>query len=201
MTEYYGNIAIDDLIDLPVDRAPFTSRPDHSRKRTPPVLAVRIGANEDTRVVPSSSLRHDSDAADLLGDPRRYRPLDSVWHGEEDAVLVEELLRFYPHRDPRLILDATVNGRRCWRGSNRPVIGLDIDPSHGPDICADNAATPFRSAIFDVVVYDLRIFRIREAIGPRISIHALGSGRARQRSTDTLSLILIRHSWPKPGEY
>jgi hypothetical protein len=77
-----------------------------------------------------------------------------VWHGEEDAVLVEELLRFYPHRDPRLILDATVNGRRCWRGSNRPVIGLDIDPSHGPDICADNAATPFRSAIFDVVVYD-----------------------------------------------
>lgn len=85
---------------------------------------------------------------------RLYRPLDSVWYGEEDAALIEELLSFYPRRQPGLILDATVNGRRFWRGSARPVIGLDIDIKHHPNICADNSAMPFRSGSFDVVVYD-----------------------------------------------
>jgi hypothetical protein len=85
---------------------------------------------------------------------RKYQPLDSVWYGEEDAELLEELLKFYPHRAPRLILDATVNGGRFWRGSARPVIGLDIDPKHRPNICADNTAMPFQKGIFDVVVYD-----------------------------------------------
>ena len=92
--------------------------------------------------------------ADEGRDDERYRPLNSVWYGEEDAELIEQLLRFYPHREPRLILDATVNGRRFWRDSARPVIGLDIEPRHCPDVCADNAAIPFRSASFDVVVYD-----------------------------------------------
>jgi hypothetical protein len=83
-----------------------------------------------------------------------YEPLDSVWYGEEDAELIEQLLRFYPHEEPRLILDATINGGRFWRNSDRPVIGLDIDPKHKPYICADNAAMPFASDAFDVVVYD-----------------------------------------------
>ena len=85
---------------------------------------------------------------------RRYQPLDSVWYGEEDAELVEALLRFYPRAEPRRILDATVNSGRFWRGSARPVIGLDIDPKHRPDACADHAAMPFRAGTFDVVVYD-----------------------------------------------
>ncbi len=87
-------------------------------------------------------------------EARAYQPLDSVWYGEEDAELIERLVAFYPHREPRLILDATVNGRRFWRGSARPVIGLDIEPSHRPDVCADNTSMPFRSGAFDVVVYD-----------------------------------------------
>lgn len=82
---------------------------------------------------------------------KRYRPLDSVWHGEEDADLIEQLLAFYPHTEPRLILDATVNGRRFWRGSARPVIGLHIDPSHRPEVCADHAAMPLGADSFDVV--------------------------------------------------
>jgi hypothetical protein len=40
----------------------------------------------------------------------RYEPLDSVWDGEDDAQLLEQLLAFYPRTEPRLILDATVNG-------------------------------------------------------------------------------------------
>jgi len=82
-----------------------------------------------------------------------YEPLASIWHGE-DAELVERLLNFYPRKRPRRILDATVNGRRFWRGSKRQVVGLDIERRHSPDVTGDNALMPFRSHVFDVVVYD-----------------------------------------------
>lgn len=84
----------------------------------------------------------------------QYEPLGSVWYGEDDAELLEQLLSFYPRKRPRHILDATVNGGRFWRGSRRKVIGLDIDPRHRPVICGDNTAMPFRANSFDVVVYD-----------------------------------------------
>jgi hypothetical protein len=83
-----------------------------------------------------------------------YEPLESVWYGEEDAELVEQLLGFYPRAEPRLILDATINGGRFWRRSVRPVVGLDLDSRHRPTICADNAAMPFGADVFDVVIYD-----------------------------------------------
>jgi methylase of polypeptide subunit release factors len=51
-------------------------------------------------------------------------------------------------------VDATVNRGRFWRGSQRPVIGLDIDPRYQPDVVGDNRDMPFRSGSFDVVVYD-----------------------------------------------
>ncbi len=82
-----------------------------------------------------------------------YAPLASVWYGE-DAELIERLLSFYPRKRPRTILDATINGGRFWRGSHRPVIGIDIDPRHHPMLVADNTRMPFRDASFDVVVYD-----------------------------------------------
>jgi SAM-dependent methyltransferase len=82
-----------------------------------------------------------------------YAPLASVWFGE-DAELIERLLDFYPRKRPRRILDATVNGGRFWRGSKRPVIGMDIDSHHRPMLVADNTAMPFRDASLDVVVYD-----------------------------------------------
>ena len=88
-----------------------------------------------------------------VGKPSHYVPLSSIWYGE-DAELLERMLDFYPRRKPRRILDATVNGGRFWRGSSRPVIGIDIEPSHRPTIVADNAAMPFRSGAFEVVVYD-----------------------------------------------
>ena len=84
---------------------------------------------------------------------REYVPLGSVWEGE-DAELLENMLRFYPRQEPARILDATLNGGRFWRGSNRPVIGMDVQEKYGPEIVADNRIMPFRSEAFDVVVYD-----------------------------------------------
>ncbi len=82
-----------------------------------------------------------------------YQPLASVWEGT-DAELLERMLDFYPRRPPERILDATVNTGRFWRGSKRPVVGIDIDPSHRPEVVADNARMPFKDECFDVVVFD-----------------------------------------------
>lgn len=83
-----------------------------------------------------------------------YKPLDSVWLGEDDAALIDRMLSFYPRSEPHLILDATVNRGRFWRESHRRVIGLDIDPRHRPAVCADNTSMPFSDGTFDAVVYD-----------------------------------------------
>jgi SAM-dependent methyltransferase len=82
-----------------------------------------------------------------------YTPLASIWHGE-DAELLEQMLDFYPRRRPRKILDTTVNGGRFWHGSRRPVVGMDIDPRHRPNLVADNSCIPFKDKSFDVLVYD-----------------------------------------------
>lgn len=87
-------------------------------------------------------------------DPRQaYEPLPSVWQ-KSDAELIERMLDFYPRSTPKRILDATVNGGRFWRGSHRPVVGIDIQGKHRPDVVADNTQMPFAPSTFDVVVYD-----------------------------------------------
>ena len=83
----------------------------------------------------------------------RYAPLASVWDGD-DAELLERLLSFYPRVRPKRILDATVNGGRFWRGSSRPVIGMEIEAAHRPTVVGDNTRMPFREGAFDVVVCD-----------------------------------------------
>lgn len=82
-----------------------------------------------------------------------YLPLPSVWDGD-DSQLIEIMLNFYPREQPKRILDATVNGGRFWRGSERPVMGLDINPRYRPDVVGDNMQMPFREGVLDVVVYD-----------------------------------------------
>lgn len=95
-----------------------------------------------------------ANCAQSLSQPQgEYAPLGSVWEGS-DAELLERLLDFYPRTCPRRILDATVNGGRFWRGSNRPVVGMDIETAHRPMVVADNTRMPFRGGAFDVVVYD-----------------------------------------------
>ena len=89
--------------------------------------------------------------------PRRnkngYSAPPSVWNGE-DGALLERLLSFYPRKIPSRILDATVNGGRFWRDSQRRVVGIDIERRHKPSIAADNTQMPFCDRSFDVIVYD-----------------------------------------------
>ena len=82
-----------------------------------------------------------------------YKPLPSVWH-KGDAELLEMMLDFYPAKPPERILDATVNARRFWKGSERSIIGMDIDPSVNPDVVGDNRDMPFADDSFDAIVYD-----------------------------------------------
>ena len=84
---------------------------------------------------------------------RTYQPPSSVWTGE-DPELLESMLSFYPKRPPNLILDATMNAGRFWRGSTRGVIGLDIEPRFRPAILADNTHLPLASAALDAIIYD-----------------------------------------------
>jgi hypothetical protein len=85
--------------------------------------------------------------------PAVYRPLPSVWDGEDNELL-ERLLCFYPRNEPKRILDATVNGGRFWKGSTREIIGMDISHSHRPALVGDNMIMPFADSVFDVIVYD-----------------------------------------------
>jgi predicted methyltransferase len=64
------------------------------------------------------------------------------------------MLEFYPRRQPKRILDATVNTGRFWKGSVRKIIGVDINAKCCPDVVADNRRLPFKDRSFDVVVYD-----------------------------------------------
>jgi SAM-dependent methyltransferase len=109
----------------------------------------------DNKSMATIPLTPESRKALLAGRKTRsqYSPLSSVWFGE-DAELLELMLDFYPRKTPGKILDATVNRGRFWRGSKRPVTGLDIDAQCHPDVVGDNTNMPFRSGSFDVVVYD-----------------------------------------------
>ena len=82
-----------------------------------------------------------------------YAAISSVWESS-DAELLDEMLDFYPVIDPEPILDATYNTGRIWRGSQRIVTSMDIDPSVNPDIVADNRDMPLPDASYSVIVYD-----------------------------------------------
>jgi SAM-dependent methyltransferase len=87
------------------------------------------------------------------GKRKSYDPLPSVWFGE-DCELLDRMLRFYPRKKPKDILDATVNGGRFWRGLDWEIVGMDINPAHKPTVVGDNRNMPFTDSSFDVVVYD-----------------------------------------------
>jgi hypothetical protein len=96
-----------------------------------------------------STFRQES----LIDVDPEYRPLPSVWDGE-DAPLLEMMLNFYPKTPPLMILDSTVNEGRFWRGTRRKIIGLDIEVKFKPTVAGSNMAMPFANDSFDVVIYD-----------------------------------------------
>jgi SAM-dependent methyltransferase len=89
----------------------------------------------------------------LVCAPAAYQPLPSVWEGS-DADLLERMLDFYPRKQPGLVLDATMNAGRFWVGSQRNVVGLDVNRHFRPHVLADNRCMPLKDGCFDVVVYD-----------------------------------------------
>src|SRR5436853_643214 len=83
-----------------------------------------------------------------------YEPLSSIWEGS-DGELLEAMFKFYATIPPEPILDATHNTGRFWKGSNRRVVSMDIDPQYKPEIIGDNRKmTGVPSGKFGVVVYD-----------------------------------------------
>jgi DNA modification methylase len=77
-----------------------------------------------------------------------------VWEGS-DIELIESMLNFYPTIAPEPILDSTYNAGRMWKGSQRNIVSMDIDPQHKPMLLCDNRKmTGVKSKQFGVVVYD-----------------------------------------------
>jgi len=131
-----------------------------------------------------SLLAKDWPSSSRGGKVSEYAPLSSVWHGE-DSELLERLLEFYPRKTPHKILDASLNDGRFWRGSNRPVIGIDIEESYRPNLVADNTAMPFSERSFDVVVYD--------------PPHIPNQGRDKQKDFNSRFGLVLRS--PKENHY
>lgn len=105
-------------------------------------------------MTPMSGLLRNAVEPQLQLEDEQYRPLSSVWEGS-DAELIEDMLRFYPSIPPEPILDATYNRGRFWKGSNRDVVSMDINPRFNPMIVGDNRKMEgVPDSEFGVVVYD-----------------------------------------------
>lgn len=105
-------------------------------------------------MVPVSGLLRPVVEPRLLVAEEQYRPLSSVWEGS-DAELIENMLQFYPSIPPEPILDATYNTGRFWKGSNRDVVSMDINPKFEPMIVGDNRIMEgVEDDLFGLVVYD-----------------------------------------------
>ena len=100
----------------------------------------------------TAQLRIEPD--EVAASAPQYTPLSSVWEGN-DADLLECMFKFYASIEVEPILDPTYNVGRFWRGTEREVVSMDIDPRHKPMILGDNrvmAGVP--DSHYGVVVYD-----------------------------------------------
>jgi len=98
---------------------------------------------------PAVSLRQKSNGA-----ASKYEPISSVWESG-DGDLLESMFNFYATIPVEPILDATYNAGRFWKGSDREVVSMDIDPRYKPMIVGDNRKMKgVPSSRFGVVVYD-----------------------------------------------
>jgi SAM-dependent methyltransferase len=79
----------------------------------------------------------------------------SILHGK-DCRAIEILMEVHcENLDSPFILDCTSNVGTMWKScGHKPSVKSDIVPSHPIDVCSDFMAMPFRSSIFDVVVFD-----------------------------------------------
>lgn len=90
-----------------------------------------------------------------MADQRAARPRpESVVLGRDPEVL-QGLLE--SHAAPgALVVDATANSRKMWRGVEHAcrVVHLDVDPKFSPDVVGDFLRLPVRGGAVDVLVWD-----------------------------------------------
>ena len=109
--------------------------------------------NEPLQAMPFDALGNAASSRQKDGAPA-YTPISSVWEGS-DGELLERMLEFYPSIPPEPILDSTFNRGRFWKGSDRRVVSMDINPKFNPMILGDNRKMEgVPDSSFGVVVYD-----------------------------------------------
>ena len=93
------------------------------------LFEIEAFQSEDSSTKMSTRLTQDTAIHKTLGanGNSSYEPLSSVWL-KSDAELLDAMLNFYATIRPEPILDATYNAGRFWKGSNRRVVSMDIDP-------------------------------------------------------------------------
>ena len=79
-------------------------------------------------------------------------PLMTIEQGVGADVVRRMIDVWFP--DAMTILDATHSKGEFWRGQERRVIGMDLDPAVRTDVRADFMRMPFRADAFDLVVFD-----------------------------------------------
>ncbi len=80
--------------------------------------------------------------------------MSSVWEGN-DSDLLEAIFKFYPTIPVEPILDSTYNAGRMWKGFNRTVDSMDIDPQYKTKFVGDNRVMrDVPSSHYGTVVFD-----------------------------------------------
>ncbi|MDE0521126.1 MAG: hypothetical protein OXH79_04120 [Boseongicola sp.] len=109
--------------------------------------------SETLQAMPFDAIGDIAPSLAVKDDPV-YAPISSVWEGS-DGELLERMLGFYPSIPPEPILDSTFNRGRFWKGSDRRVVSMDINPKFNPMILGDNRKMEgVPDSSFGVVVYD-----------------------------------------------
>src|SRR5688572_23276653 len=80
------------------------------------------------------------------------RPTSIIMGRDRDVIPV--LMSIHATSDKPVILDVTHNTGKMWKGLDYPVIRLDQAAGLPVDTRGDFGRLPFRSQIFDVLVFD-----------------------------------------------
>jgi hypothetical protein len=79
--------------------------------------------------------------------------LTSIWE-RDDTSLIREMLKIYPRKPPKVIVDTTWGKGIMWRHADVIPIGFDIDLSRAKDAVADYCYLPLKDNSVDLLIFD-----------------------------------------------